>query len=149
MLRAFLHVEHTKLAFAMDPDFHHAGTHVCHRSEIRWCFAALHQVELVACARANLRWGLSQPPKAVAQPRDRFPAQPQLYTIVYIPDFIPHMSKPVGDLEAARTVGEAVQGFREEEQRVFRWAAKKLGLKLAFGPRTATGARLFWNLPLY
>lgn len=40
------------------------------------------------------------------------------------------MSKPVDDLEAVRTVVEAVQGFTDEEQqRIFRWAVEKLGLK--------------------
>jgi hypothetical protein len=40
------------------------------------------------------------------------------------------MNKPVDDLEAVRTVVEAVQGFTDEEQqRIFRWAVEKLGLK--------------------
>lgn len=40
------------------------------------------------------------------------------------------MSKPVDDLEAVRTVVDALQGFTDEEQqRIFRWAAEKLGLK--------------------
>ena len=40
--------------------------------------------------------------------------------------------KPADDLEAVRLVVEAVQNFEEEEQRrIFRWAAEKLGLKLA------------------
>ncbi|MGD0868039.1 MAG: hypothetical protein ABSB88_00700 [Bryobacteraceae bacterium] len=44
------------------------------------------------------------------------------------------MTKPVDDLEAVRTVVEAVQGFKEDEQqRIFRWAAEKLGLKSPFG----------------
>lgn len=44
------------------------------------------------------------------------------------------MTKPVDDLEAVRTVVEAVQGFKEDEQqRIFRWAAEKLGLKSALG----------------
>lgn len=41
------------------------------------------------------------------------------------------MTKPADDLEAVRAVVEAVQGFKEDEQqRIFRWAAEKLGLKL-------------------
>jgi hypothetical protein len=44
------------------------------------------------------------------------------------------MSKPADDLEAVRAVVEAVQGFKEDEQqRIFRWAAEKLGLKSPFG----------------
>jgi hypothetical protein len=44
------------------------------------------------------------------------------------------MTKPVDDLEAVRTVVEAVQGFKEnEQQRIFRWASEKLGLKSPFG----------------
>ncbi len=44
------------------------------------------------------------------------------------------MTKPVDDLEAVRTVVEAVQGFKEDEQqRIFRWAAEKLGLRSPFG----------------
>jgi hypothetical protein len=40
------------------------------------------------------------------------------------------MNKPVDDLEAVRTVVEAVQGFTDEEQqRIFRWAGEKLGLR--------------------
>jgi len=43
------------------------------------------------------------------------------------------MNKPVDDLEAVRTVVEAVQGFTDEEQqRIFRWAVEKLGLKPPF-----------------
>ena len=40
------------------------------------------------------------------------------------------MSKPADDLEAVRAVVEAMQGFTDEEQqRIFRWAAEKLGVK--------------------
>jgi hypothetical protein len=47
------------------------------------------------------------------------------------------MSKPVDDLEAVRVVVETLQGFKEDEQqRIFRWAAEKLGLTSTFG---ATG----------
>lgn len=50
------------------------------------------------------------------------------------------MSKPADDLEAVRTVVEAVQGFKEDEQqRIFRWAAEKLGLKLPFGTSASQG----------
>jgi len=43
------------------------------------------------------------------------------------------MTKPADDLEAVRAVVEAVQGFKEDEQqRIFRWAAEKLGLKTPF-----------------
>jgi hypothetical protein len=54
---------------------------------------------------------------------------------------ISHMSKPADDLEAVRAVIEAVQGFKEDEQqRIFRWAAEKLGLKSPFGVYTSAGA---------
>ena len=44
------------------------------------------------------------------------------------------MAKPTDDLEAVRAVVEAVQGFKEDEQqRIFRWAAEKVGLKSPFG----------------
>ncbi len=47
------------------------------------------------------------------------------------------MSKPADDLEAVRAVVDAVQGFKEDEQqRIFRWAAEKLGLKSPFGVST-------------
>jgi hypothetical protein len=40
-------------------------------------------------------------------------------------------------LEAVRTVVEAVKGFKDDEQqRIFRWAAEKLGLKSPFGAST-------------
>jgi hypothetical protein len=43
------------------------------------------------------------------------------------------MTKPADDLQAVRAVVEAVQGFKEDEQqRIFRWAAEKLGLKSPF-----------------
>jgi hypothetical protein len=46
------------------------------------------------------------------------------------------MNKPADDLEAVRTVVEAVQGFTDEEQqRIFRWAGEKLGLRV---PSSAT-----------
>jgi len=47
------------------------------------------------------------------------------------------MTKPVDDLEAVRTVVEAMQGFKEDEQqRIFRWSAEKLGLRSPFGADT-------------
>lgn len=43
------------------------------------------------------------------------------------------MSKPTDDLEAVRSVIEALQGFDvKEQQRIFRWAAEKLGLPEPF-----------------
>ncbi len=52
------------------------------------------------------------------------------------------MTKPADDLEAVRAVVEAVQGFKEDEQqRIFRWAAEKLGLKSPFvAPTLPVGA---------
>ena len=80
------HIEHAKLVLTMDSDFHHARAHLWHRPEIRWRFAALHQVELVAHVRANIRWSRSQPGQAVTQPCDRFQARHfRLYKIGYIP----------------------------------------------------------------
>jgi hypothetical protein len=43
------------------------------------------------------------------------------------------MSAPKDDLEAVRTVVEAVKDFKsEEQQRIFRWVAEKLGLPQPF-----------------
>ena len=40
------------------------------------------------------------------------------------------MAKAADDLEAVRVVVDALQGFKEEDQlRIFRWAAEKLGIK--------------------
>ncbi len=39
------------------------------------------------------------------------------------------------DLDAVRAVVEAIKDFkRDEQQRIFRWAAEKLGLPQPFGP---------------
>jgi hypothetical protein len=52
------------------------------------------------------------------------------------------MTKPADDLEAVRIVVEAVQGFKEDEQqRIFRWAAEKLGLKSPFGGAGSTAVQ--------
>lgn len=43
------------------------------------------------------------------------------------------MSTPKDDLEAVRTVAETIKDFRpEEQQRIIRWVAEKLGLPLPF-----------------
>ena len=50
------------------------------------------------------------------------------------------MSKP-DDLEAVRTVADAVQAFdAKDQQRIFRWAAEKLGLAQPFGSSASTTA---------
>lgn len=53
------------------------------------------------------------------------------------------MSKQGDDLEAVRTVVDAVQSFgAEDQQRIFRWTAEKLGLPQPFataGPTTGRG----------
>ena len=45
------------------------------------------------------------------------------------------MSAPKDDLDAVRAVVEAIKDFEsDEQQRIFRWVAEKLGLPQPFGP---------------
>jgi hypothetical protein len=45
------------------------------------------------------------------------------------------MSVPKDDLEAVRTIVEAIKDFKpDEQQRIFRWVAEKLSLPLSFTP---------------
>jgi hypothetical protein len=49
------------------------------------------------------------------------------------------MSAPKDDLDAVRTVVEAIKDFKsDEQQRIFRWVAEKLGLPQPFGPSVHT-----------
>lgn len=52
------------------------------------------------------------------------------------------MSKPGDDLDAVRAIVEVLQDFdAREQQRIFRWAAEKLGLPQPFEPASETGSK--------
>jgi hypothetical protein len=49
------------------------------------------------------------------------------------------MTTPKDDLDAVRVVVEAIKDFKsDEQQRIFRWVAEKLGLPQPFGPSVHT-----------
>ena len=49
------------------------------------------------------------------------------------------MNAPKDDLEAVRAVVDAIKDFKsDEQQRIFRWVAEKLGLPLPFGSSVHT-----------
>jgi hypothetical protein len=55
------------------------------------------------------------------------------------PGMIVLVSKPTDDLEAVRAVVEAIAGFdAKDQQRIFRWAAEKVGLPEPFQPAGAS-----------
>lgn len=48
--------------------------------------------------------------------------------------------KPLDDLDAVRTITEALKNFKQEEQeRILRWAIEKIGLRSSIVPTSTTG----------
>lgn len=58
------------------------------------------------------------------------------------------MNPPKDDLEAVRTVVDAIKDFKsDEQQRIFRWVARKLGLPQPFAPSVHAPASAAPALP--